>query len=68
MTHNWLRLLVPREWSAHQALLAVNLLKQASEAIWAVHGEDMTDALGGDTDYRHRVADYVEFDEDEIPY
>lgn len=68
MTHHWLRFLVPREWTANQALLAVNLLKQASDAIWAVHGEDLGDALGNDPDYRDRLADYVEIDDDDIPF
>ena len=33
--------LVPRGWSAEQALRAVQLLNQAIAAIWCVHGEGM---------------------------
>jgi hypothetical protein len=37
----WLQRLVPVAWTGEQALLAVNLLRDAMDAIWAVHGEDM---------------------------
>lgn len=33
--------LVPRGWSAEQALRAVQLLNQVIAAIWCVHGEGM---------------------------
>ena len=46
MTHNWLRFLVPPDWTAGQALAAVSLLQQAIDAVWAVHGEEMAASLG----------------------
>lgn len=46
MTHSWLRFLVPRNWTAGQALAAVTLCQQAIDAVWAVHGEDMAATLG----------------------
>ena len=33
--------LVPRAWSAEQALQAVALLQHAIDAIWSVHGQGM---------------------------
>lgn len=62
MTHNWMRCLVPREWSPDEALLAVNLLRQARDAVWAVHDEGMADALAEDR-YRDRMDDYFESDD-----
>ncbi len=41
MSRLWLRHLVPRSWDADQALLAAALLKDALDAVWAVHGERM---------------------------
>ena len=76
MTHNWLRCLVPREWSADEALLAAKLLRKALDAVWGVHGEAMADALGEDR-YRDRMEDYFEPEDlgdlgpgdfDDIPY
>ena len=46
MTHNWLRFLVPYEWTGDQALAAAGLFQQAIDAIWVVHGEEMAVALG----------------------
>lgn len=40
--------LVPRGWSAVQALRAVQLLHQAIAAIWCVHGEAMGKAALGE--------------------
>lgn len=40
--------LVPRGWSAVQALRAVQLLHQAIAAIWFVHGEAMGKAALGE--------------------
>lgn len=75
MTHNWLRRLVPRGWTAHDALLAVELLKQAVDAIWEVHGEDMAEVLGTEAGYRDRLDRYVDLDDeqdedldDDIPF
>jgi hypothetical protein len=73
MTHNWMRCLVPREWSPDEALLAVNLLRQAMDAVWGVHGEDMAAALAEDR-YRDKLGDYVDTDEvadvdlDDLPF
>ena len=47
MSHALLRFLVPRDWTGEQALVAVRILRAASQAIWQVHGEDMAEALGG---------------------
>ena len=41
-----LRMLVPRDWTGPQALLAARLLRHATDAIWDVHGEEMAAALG----------------------
>ncbi|MFH1468994.1 MAG: hypothetical protein ABIO70_31700 [Pseudomonadota bacterium] len=60
-----LRYLVPREWSAEQALLAVELLGQARSAIWAVHGESMAAALSDDQDRFDRLEDFIG-DDDEV--
>lgn len=75
MTHNWLRRLVPRSWTAHEALLAVELLRQAVAAIWEVHGEDMAEALGSEIEYRDHLDRYVEIDDepdldidDDVPF
>lgn len=73
MRHNWMRCLVPREWSPDEALLAVSLLRQALDAVWAVHGEEMADALAEDR-YRDKLGDYVntqdlaEVDLDDLPF
>ncbi len=78
MRHNWMRRLVPREWSPDEALFAVNLLRQAVDAVWAVHGEDMAAELAEDR-YRDRIHDYigpdpmddfpdVNLDDDDLPF
>lgn len=59
------RYLVPREWSAEQALLAVELLGEARRAIWAVHGESMAAALSDDQERFDRLEDFVG-DDDEV--
>jgi hypothetical protein len=61
---DFLRFLVPREWSADQALLAVEFLVQARRAIWAVHGESMAAALADDHDRFDRLEDFVDDDEE----
>jgi len=69
-----LRYLVPREWSAEQALLAVELLGHARRAIWDVHGESMTAALLDDKERYDRLEDFIGDDEEtgtideEIPF
>lgn len=40
--------LIPRAWTAEQALGAVKLLEQAIAAIWCVHGEKMGHVVLGD--------------------
>ena len=55
---------MPREWTADQALVVVALLRQASAAVWEVHGETMAAVLSKDARYRDRLSDFVEFDED----
>ncbi|MBM4369307.1 MAG: hypothetical protein FJ102_24050 [Deltaproteobacteria bacterium] len=65
MTHNWLRYLVPREWTAEQALLVVELLGQARDVVWAVHGERMILAIDADPGRRDRLGDFIDLDEDE---
>lgn len=40
-----IRRLVPRAWTAEQALHAVALLQQVIAAIWCVHGEKMGRAM-----------------------
>jgi hypothetical protein len=42
-----MRFLVPRCWTGEQALVAAALLREALDAVWDVHGEDMAVALGG---------------------
>ncbi|MFH1463666.1 MAG: hypothetical protein ABIO70_04695 [Pseudomonadota bacterium] len=61
----FLRYLVPREWSAEQALLAVELLGQARRAIWDVHDESMAAALSDDQERFDRLQDFVG-DDDEV--
>ena len=46
---NDLQLLVPRLWAAEQALSAVAFLQRLQQAIWAVHGEQMLDAIASDS-------------------
>jgi hypothetical protein len=59
------RFLVPREWSADQALCAVELLVQARRAIWAVHGESMAAALSDDPERYDRLEDFVGDDDED---
>lgn len=44
--------LVPRGWTADQALRAVQLLQQVIAAIWCVHGEAMGKIVLGDVPKR----------------
>jgi hypothetical protein len=37
--------LVPTDWTAEDALFMVDVLSEAIEAIWRVHGEAMDDIL-----------------------
>lgn len=60
---NFLRYLVPTEWSAEQALLAADFLGQVREAIWTVHVEVMTEAILADPARRHWWSDFVELED-----
>ena len=62
MIHNWMRYLVPREWSADQALLPVRLLKQAQDAIWLVHGASMVDVVALEKAYAEHLADVLDLE------
>jgi hypothetical protein len=75
VTHNWLRFLVPREWTPEQALLVVQFLRQARDAVWEVHGEKMAAVLGQERQYADRLAEYIDLDpnepsgpDDDIPF
>lgn len=75
MTPNCLRHLVPGQWSAEQALLAVRLLEQAQDAKWQVHGDAMVDAIAVERAYADvldldaPLADHPDEDhDDEIPF
>lgn len=65
-------LLVPRDWSGEQALVAARLLRQALDAVWDVHGEEMAAAIGSvpvDRWSEHFAEDIEQVDgEDEIPF
>lgn len=65
MTPNWMRVLVPREWSADEALLAVSLFRQAASAVWAVHGDAMAAELAEDR-YADRLGDFLDDPEDPV--
>lgn len=56
--------LVPRLWTAEEALAAVTLLRAAVDAIWQVHGEAMVDALAQDPD-RWPLDGLVDLEDDE---
>jgi len=73
MTHTWIRFLVPREWTAEHALMAVGILQQTIDAIWAVHGEEMAvalHALGPESDTWCEVLrdEPTDIHDDDIPY
>lgn len=72
MTQNWLQFLVPRDWTAEQALTAVSGLQQAIDAIWGVHGEEMAVILGGLGPESPRWSEVLREDpgepEDDIPF
>ena len=71
MSRPWLRFLVPRDWTGGQALLAATVLRNAMDAIWAVHGEEIAYALGQRSPTRWSEAlPHVDdlIDEDDIPY
>lgn len=57
--------LVPRLWTAEEALGAVTLLRTAVGAIWQVHGEAMVNAVAQEPE-RWPLEGLVDFDEDVI--
>ena len=66
-----MRFLVPRGWSGEQALVAAQLLRQALDALWSVHGEEMAANLAEWP--KHRWAEvmpeeYQDTQDDEIPF
>ena len=65
-------LLVPRDWTGEQALVAARLLRYAIDAIWHVHGEEMAEAIADvpvDRWCEHFAEDIEQVDEgDEIPF
>ncbi len=67
-----LRMLVPRGWTGEQALLAARVLRQALDAVWDVHGEEMAFALGETpVDRWHEVMppeEPFDIDEEDIPF
>ena len=63
MKHNWLRFLVPRDWTAEQALVAVEFLGQVRAAVWDVHGEDMACAIDSDPAHRARLDRYIDLED-----
>ena len=71
MMRDLLRMLVPRDWTGAQALLAARLLRQAADAVWEVHGEEMAAALGEVPVRRwHEFLgdDPADIDDDDIPF
>jgi hypothetical protein len=64
-----LHALVPRDWTGEQALLAARLLRASLDAVWAVHGEAMAEALGGRPLHRwNEVLPDEDLDTDDIPF
>jgi hypothetical protein len=64
-----MRHLVPTSWDGHQALLAAALLKDALDAVWAVHGEAMAERIADVP--RHRWSEFMadeNNEEDDIPF
>ncbi|MCK6502421.1 hypothetical protein L6R53_03330 [Myxococcota bacterium] len=57
--------LVPRLWTAEQALAAVTLLRSAIDAIWNVHGQAMVDTIAEDPD-RWNIGDLVDLDDERV--
>ena len=68
MSPVWMKALVPRCWTGEEALLAVRLLRQATDAVWEVHGEDMVALLVEVPAFRDHATDYLQTDEDDFPF
>lgn len=69
MSRAWIRHLVPMAWDGQQALLAAALLKDALDAVWAVHGEAMAERLAEVPS--HRWSEFMsdeEMEDDDIPF
>jgi hypothetical protein len=63
-------LLVPRGWYPEEALAAVRVLRQISDAIWEVHGERMAEELHAAPGRwtLDELLDMPEIDDDDIPF
>jgi hypothetical protein len=57
--------IVPRLWTAEEALAAVTLLRSAIDAVWQVHGEAMVDTIAEDPD-RWPLEDLVDLDDEPV--
>lgn len=74
MSRDLLCMLVPRSWTGEQALVAARLLRAALDAVWHVHGEGMTEAMGDwptsrwDEVLPPGAATGDEIDDDDIPF
>lgn len=73
--HNWLRYLVPRDWTGRQALAAVELLNQTIDAVWAIHGDAMVHELDEEPLLRDELHRFIrpeeppgDPEEDDIPF
>lgn len=55
--------LIPRDWTGEQALRAVNLLQQATDAIWWLHGDAMAAVL-----FEKRADVPLPAPDDDIPF
>ena len=65
-----LRTLVLRSWTPHEALLAASILRQALDAVWEVHGQDLVEALADCPPERWTdfyAEDLDEVDGDDLP-
>lgn len=69
MKRPWLKRFVPRAWTGEEALCATQLLRQAIDAIWAVHGDDMAAQIGEWPQERWcELMNCEEPDDDDIPF
>lgn len=74
MKRRLLRALVPHAWSGDEALLAVRILKQASDVVWEVHGERMVAVVAekpseaGDEYFEDDGALTADTDEADLPF
>lgn len=64
-------LFIPRLWSGEDALAAVRILRQITDAIWEVHGERMAGEIEASPDRwrMDELLDEPELDDiDDIPF